>query len=80
LVRDIIQSFFQLVQQVRENLTFAVTGEGTVVVPADAVTIIATVEGENENLTLAEERSQDKDIFCAPSHVITHIPHVSLQM
>jgi uncharacterized protein len=43
----------------QENPSLTVMGEGTVTVPADAVTIIVAVEGENENLTLAEERAQD---------------------
>ena len=70
MARDIILVLFHACAAGQENPTLTVTGEGTVTVPADAVTIIATVEGENENPTLAEERAQDEDIFCVPSHVM----------
>ena len=41
------------------NPTLTVMGEGTLTAPADTVTIIATVESDNENLTLAEESAQE---------------------
>jgi uncharacterized protein len=41
------------------NPTLTVMGEGTLAAPADVVTIIATVESDNENLTLAEESAQE---------------------
>jgi hypothetical protein len=58
-----IQVLFPLGQQFRKISPLNVMGEGQLAVPADAVTIIAIVEGVNENFTLAEERAQDKDIF-----------------
>jgi uncharacterized protein YggE len=46
-----IRVLFPACAAVQENPTLTAMGEGTVTVPTDAVTIIATVEGENENLT-----------------------------
>jgi len=51
LVGIMIQVLFPACAAVQENPTLTAMGEGTVIVPTDAVTIIATVEGENENLT-----------------------------
>ncbi len=41
------------------NPTIQVMGEGTVTVPADMVTIAATVESNNENSTVAEAQAQN---------------------
>ena len=41
------------------NPALTVMGEGTVTAPADVVTVIATVESDNENLTLSEEGAQE---------------------
>jgi len=62
-----IRVLFPACAAVQENPTLTAMGAGTVTVPTDAVTIIATVEGEMK-ISLAEERAQDKIRVCLPCH------------